>query len=107
MSDEVKRGQVFFTGEQPMQLTEADHDDTSALTADQERTIRLVGKPVQDYLKAAKSLLAQKYSHLKDLAPQHLVDPGNVLVACCPGGAVIRYERKVQSSAASSKLIAA
>src|SRR5207249_4583471 len=33
---------------------------------------------------------------LRDIAPRHLSDPGNVLVACCEDGVVIRYERKAE-----------
>lgn len=98
MSDGIKKGQVSFTGDKPMQVTDTEDDDTSDLTPEQERTISLLGKAVDEYLKATKDLLNGKYAHLKEVAPEYLADPGNVLVACCAGGVVIRYEKKVESS---------
>jgi len=50
-----------------------------------------------EYCEAAKSLLKEEYSHLKKFAPEHLADPGNIVLACCEDGLVIRYERKSQS----------
>jgi hypothetical protein len=81
-----------------MQLTEDTDDDTIALTPDQRDAISLIGKTVRAYLDAARSLLSGKYSHLREFAPEHLSDPGNVMAVTCAGGTVIRYEKKQESS---------
>jgi len=49
---------------------------------------------VQAYLKTAESLLAGKYSSLCAFAPAYLSNPGNVFIALCPDGVVVRYESK-------------
>lgn len=102
MSKKLKQGQVTFTGKEPMQLLVSGSEDVSNLTPEQRSTVSVVGSAVNEYLKAAKKLLNGKYAHLKDSAPRYLVDPGEVLIACCPGAVVIRYESKVKSSHVTS-----
>lgn len=97
MSNELKRGHFSLVGDKPIQLTEDAGDDMPSLTPDQEHKISLIGKAVREYRETAKRLLSEKYSHLKSFAPKYLADPGNILVTCCSGGIVIRYERKVES----------
>lgn len=96
MSDELKRGHFSIVGDKPMQLTVDAPDGMPSLTPDQEHKISLVGKAVREYRDTAKRLLSGQYSHLKNFAPKHLADPGNILVGCCSGGVVIRYERKAE-----------
>lgn len=98
MSRDLKKGQLCLVGDNPMRLAERAEDETPPLTPDQERTISLLGEAVRAYRNAAKSLLTDKYSNLKEFAPEYLADPGNILVVSCPGGIVIRYEKKVESS---------
>jgi hypothetical protein len=98
MTGDLKKGQIFLIGDNPMQLTADTEDDTPPPTPDQERTISLIGKVVRAYRDAATSLLADKYAHLKEFAPEYLADPGNVLAVSCAGGIVIRYEKKIESS---------
>ena len=93
----MQKGLVTFTGDKPLELTELTDDaaqDVPGPSDEQERITRQVGPIIKAYLKAAEELLNGKYAHIKDLAPIHLADPGNVLVACCSDGVVIRYERK-------------
>lgn len=98
MSDELKIGQVTFTGASPMQLAEHFEQRTSTLSDEQQSTVGQVGATVKAYLNAAKELLKDKYAHIKDWAPMHLAEPGNVLVACCQDGVVIRYELKTDKT---------
>lgn len=98
MSDELKKGHFSLVGDRPMQLTVDAGDDMPSLTPDQDHKISLIGKAVREYREAAKRLLSEKYSHLKNFAPKHLADPGNILVASCSGGVVIRYESNVECS---------
>src|SRR6266571_3865898 len=95
MTREIKKGQITFVGANPLALREdpgAVHLETP--TEEQQRLIDVVGGTVAAYMRAAKELLAGKLAHLRGLAPPHLTDPGNVLVACCSGGVAIRYEVK-------------
>jgi hypothetical protein len=97
MAEVIKKGEILFAGNSPMRLADTAAEDISGLTKEQEATIRVLGKTVRAYLTAAKELLAGKYVHLQEFAPHYLTDPGNVMVACCADGAVIRYENKVDS----------
>ncbi|PVX26334.1 MAG: hypothetical protein CW716_06270 [Candidatus Bathyarchaeum sp.] len=98
MADIIKKGQISFVGNKPMQIIDDADDGTSTLTQDQRNTIDIMGKVVREYREAAKSLLSKKYSHLMEFVPTYLADPGNIMIACCAGGAVIRFERKLESS---------
>lgn len=92
----LKFGQIKFSGNNPMETDVAANQDSPELTDDQQKTIRQMAATVKAYIKAAKELLDGKYAGIKDLAPIHLADPGNVLVTCCQDGVVIRYERKTE-----------
>src|SRR5258706_2931357 len=98
MSDEIKKGKISFAADKPMQLIDAQGEDIADPTPEQKRTIDLLGSALKEYLKATKDLLSGKYAHLREIAPQYLSDPGNVLLGCCAGGAVIRFEKRVESS---------
>ena len=50
---------------------------------------------VDAYLKEAEKLLSGKYSSVKSLAPQHLINPGITVVLCSDEGVIIRYDSKV------------
>jgi len=94
MPEEMKKGQITFVGANPMALTDVVGEGLEALTEEQKDFVGKVGGTIAAYVKAAKNLLAGRLAHLRDWAPPYLSDPGNVLVACCPEGAVIRYEAK-------------
>jgi hypothetical protein len=95
MSEEIKKDKIIFNTSYPMDLPDSIESDNSALSEDQQQIVRQVAETIHTYLVAAEELLEGKYTHLKDWAPIHLANSGNVLVACCPDGVVIRYERKV------------
>ncbi len=68
-----------------------------AVPTEQEPILKKVGSTVKAYLKAAEELLSGKYAQIKDYTPQHLKDPGFVIVICCNDGVIIRYDKKVEA----------
>ena len=94
MSDGFKIGKISLVGDKPMQLTPFEEAIGPSPPEEHRDAILLIGKAVKEYRDAAKRLLGGKYSHLRELAPNYLAEPGNILVACCQNGVVIRYERK-------------
>lgn len=90
--DKIRVGRISFSGANPMRL-DTSSSETPTLSPDQEAFLDTVALTVQAYLKAARDLLTGKYSHLRGMAPEHLAERGNVLVACCTDGIVIRHEK--------------
>ncbi len=97
MPKAVKKGTISFVGDKPMQFADNTTVGVPSLTPDQQQTIGVLTKVIREYREAAKNLLSGKYSHLKEFAPEYLADPGNIMLACCNDGVVIRYERKSES----------
>jgi hypothetical protein len=95
MSEEMKKGKITFNAKGLIEIADDSQSDISQLNEDQRGIVRQLGQTVEAYLTAAEEFLNSKYAHLKDWAPIHLVEPGNVLVASCLDGVVIRYERRV------------
>ena len=93
----MKKGRISFIGPDPMRVHDLEIEENSGLTPDQKATVRRVGETVREYLKTAKALAAGKYAGIKESIPDYLINPGNVLVACCPNGIVIRYEKESDS----------
>ncbi len=98
MSKLFKSAILSLTNDNPGQFIEKSVANELAPTPDQIHIVNLLGKVVRAYRNAAKELLAGKYSNLREHAPDYLIDPGNIIVACCEDGAVIRYERKSDAS---------
>ncbi|MGH7900551.1 MAG: hypothetical protein ACRENZ_02320, partial [Thermodesulfobacteriota bacterium] len=94
MTKTMKKGQITFTGDRPMQLDDCIEQDAASLSETQQVFVDQIGATIKEYLKASDELLSGKYAHLKDWAPVHLADRGNVLIVCCPDGVVVRFERK-------------
>ena len=90
----MKTGRLTLAGDSPMQIDELVDQNISKPTRKQQETVGQVARTVKAYRKAADDLLKGKYAHVKDLSPAHLADPGDILVACCLDGVVIRYDRK-------------
>src|SRR5687768_1168196 len=97
MTDKMKKGQISFLGQEPMKLDDAE-DIEITIPPELQAVVRDVGRSVVAYLHAAKDLLTNRLSHLREWAPTHLADPGAVLVVCCPDGVVIRYEMKSEKN---------
>ena len=94
MSEPIRKVQITFTDNSPLQITDSVESDTAGLSDEQQSIVQQLGATLKSYRAAAKELLSGKYAHLRDWAPTHLADPGNVLVICCPDGVAIRFENK-------------
>jgi hypothetical protein len=91
----MKKYTVTFEADKPTHMAESD-STIPAPTESQRNIAQQVAKTVKAYLLAAEKLLRGKYSSIKELAPTHLANPGNVIVACCPDGVVVRFERRTE-----------
>ena len=94
MSSERKRGKLILEGANPMTFVEHNDEPTVAWTPEQEATARAVSQAIKSYMKAMEALIGGKYEQLKDKIPEYMVSPGNLLMAICTDGIVIRYEKK-------------
>ena len=94
MPRDRKTGQLRLEGDSPMRLVEFADESIEAWTPDEEAATAAVGASIKTYIKAAESLASGKYAHLLEKIPEYMTSPGNVLVAVCSDGVVIRYERK-------------
>ncbi|MFG3817896.1 Shedu immune nuclease family protein [Limnothrix redekei] len=94
MKSGLKKWQLTLDGASPMVLTEEEGEATQQLTSEQVAFVDAVSASIKAYLKATESLSAGQYAHLRDAIPAYLADPGNVLIAICSDGVVVRYERK-------------
>lgn len=80
---------------------------TPELPQEQHALLDQVGSTVKAYRDAAKDLLNGKYRHLRDMAPPHLANPGNVLIVSCPDGLGIRFETLPDDASQKPKLLSA
>ena len=94
MPSERKKGQLRFEGANPMALVELNDEPTKGWTPEQEAAASAVSQATKSYMKSAEALAGGKYEHLKDKIPEYMVNPGNLLMAICTDGVVIRYEKK-------------
>jgi len=106
MTQQLRTGMITFSPGLPMQISEEGEDIAQStgvqpislklgenMTEDQASLIRQAGAAISAYLKGAKESLSSKYPAIGDMAPEHLRNPGNVLVICCPEGVLVRYDR--------------
>ena len=94
MAEQIKKSQIKFTGNSPMELFNGVEQDLSRLSEAQEGTVRQLGAYIKAYLDAAEELLQGKYANIREWVPVHLSNPGNVLVVGSQDGVVIRFERR-------------
>jgi hypothetical protein len=94
-----KKMQVSFSGDKPMEFAELNEEGDFSVAAKRLDSIKPLCEMVKAYVGAAKELLEGKYKHLAALAPQYLSNPGNVIIALCSDGVVIRYEKKAEKRA--------
>jgi hypothetical protein len=97
MADTPKKGLVRFSGESPMEILESEPAEISDDNSKRREEFRPVLETVKAYVKATQELLGGKYKHLAGMAPDYLVNPGNLFIACCPDGVVIRYEKRAET----------
>ena len=96
MSNKRKKGELRLEGANPMVLVEVDGEINEAWTPEQETIAHTALQAIKSYVKTTESLVARKYAHLRDKIPEYMVNPGNLLVAVCTDGIVVRYEKKMQ-----------
>jgi hypothetical protein len=90
----MKKADIKFELNSPMEFYDRLDQDGCTLREEEQVIVDRVGAAVKAYLNAAQDALNGKYAHLKEYAPTHLAQPGNVLAVCCPDGVVVRYERR-------------
>ncbi|MDP3514514.1 MAG: DUF4263 domain-containing protein [Sulfuritalea sp.] len=83
-----------------MAFVEVDEGPSDVWTPEQEAAANAVSLAVKSYIKTAEDLVAAngKYSHLRDKIPEYMANPGNLLMAICTNGVVIRYEKKTDAA---------
>src|SRR5687768_14462741 len=91
---EIKKRQITISGNNPLEIVDVLENGTSDLSETQQLIVQQLGKTFRAYITAIKELLSGKYAHLKDWAPLYLSEPGHILIAACPDGVVLRFERK-------------
>jgi hypothetical protein len=96
MADQPKKAQITFMADLPMKFSPIDIGEAESLPDHARDMVGQVSSTVKAYFEAVRELLGGPYVQLRDIAPIHLSDPGNILVACCEDGVVIRYERKTE-----------
>jgi hypothetical protein len=94
MEQTTKGGKIVLTGANPMEFFAEESPTGPMVEATDE--MRRVGATIKEYIKAAQQLLAGRYSHLREVAPPHLVNPGNFVVAFCSDGLVVRFEAQAE-----------
>ena len=104
MTRSRKKGQLRLEGANPMMFVESSEEQVEPLSSGEEAALAAVSTAMKAYLAAAEGLTSGKYGHLRDVIPAYLANPGNVLVAVCADGIVIRYEQKGEEE---RKLVAA
>ena len=95
MSDQPRKGKIILAGANPMEFVLSDEVEVCERSPEQRDELRAISETIKAYVKAAEGLLGGKYKHLAALSPAYLSSPGNVLVAVCTNGLVIRYEKKL------------
>lgn len=88
------RAEINFSGMNPMKIVPLGDVPASPPSPAQAAALEPITTSVLNYLRAARELAANKYRHLEAEIPKYLSNPGNVLIALCSDGIVIRYEAK-------------
>ncbi|GMQ83221.1 MAG: hypothetical protein BMS9Abin05_2711 [Rhodothermia bacterium] len=94
MDKKPHKATLTFAGKQSMEFK--DLTDSVVKVPDQARqdSLNKVGNAISAYLKSAKMQLRDAYSHVKDLAPNHLLDQTPVLIAMATDGIIVRFDRE-------------
>src|SRR5580700_5935153 len=100
MPNEFKQSSVSITGTSHMDLSNCADEDLAALDEDQLPCLVPVGQAMSSYIRTAADLLEGKYSHLRNLAPPYLRNPGKILVICCDDGIAIRFDSDAERQVA-------
>lgn len=95
MTHKHRKGLLKLEGSEPMSFVESVEGPTTDWTQEQEAASHVVSDVIRIYLRTVESLTSSKYAHLENKIPEYMAHPGNVLIAICTDGIVIRYERKL------------
>ncbi len=95
MAGDRKKGELRLEGANPMVLIETEGEISETWTPEQESIADAVSHAIKSYLKTTQSLASEAYAHLRDKIPAYMADPGNLLIAVCADGIVVRYEKRV------------
>lgn len=96
MSTSKSKGKAKLGAGLPLEFVEGNSGQEFTPTSRQINIMEQVCNAIAAYLQASKDLLKVQYSSANDLAPSHLSEPINALVACCAEGVVVRYDRQEQ-----------
>jgi len=94
MDKKPHKATLTFAGKRPMEFRDLLDNDWQVSDQVQPELLKAVGDAISAYLKSAKRQLNNTYSHLKDLAPRHLLDQTSVLVAMATDGMIVRFDRE-------------
>jgi hypothetical protein len=97
MSFKFKKGVIKIEGTDPVSFVEKDSEINSySWTPEQDDLAKAVLLSITKYIESTKNAISSKFMHLKGLVPEYLSNPGNLIIAVCNDGVVIRYEKKEQ-----------
>ncbi|MBI4286805.1 MAG: DUF4263 domain-containing protein [Chloroflexi bacterium] len=94
--EQMKKGWITIAGDRPLELSEDTEHEIPEITEEQRAIVRQIGRTMKAYLDSAEQLLQGKLADIRDLAPIHLSNPGNLFVVACPDGVAIRFDRKTE-----------
>lgn len=88
-------GQFNLSAGQAILLSkETSLSQSTTLTEGQQKTANQLISTIKAYTEAAEELIQNNYAHFKHLAPEHLKNPGNIIIFYCQDGIIIRYDPK-------------
>jgi hypothetical protein len=93
-----KKGQLRLDGANPMEIVESDDGPVELWTPEQELLVAAVSSAFKRYVKAAEALASGKYASLRDKIPDYIANPGQLFIAVCTDGIVVRYEKKTTTT---------
>jgi hypothetical protein len=89
-----KRALIQFIGSEPVRFVESDEAVATDWNDERERDLGVVLAATKAYVKELEALAVGRYAHVRHLVPEYMANPGNIVVAACSDGYVIRYERR-------------
>ena len=97
MPGERKKGLRKLEGANPMEFVPLHDEPSGTWSPDQEAAAKAVSTAIKSYLIATEAHGSGKYSSIRDKIPGYLANPGNLFMAVCADGVVIRYEKKTDA----------
>ena len=97
MDNTSRPSEVRFDRDKPMEFS-LQEDTFAELTEFQQHTLDAVRSTLQAYVNSAEKLLTGPYAHVRQFVPSHILNPGNILITCCPDGIATRFENRTDES---------